>query len=116
MMRQAARRGLVIDPAQPTPALSLQELPAQHESFNDQWRKLSDDLKLIAQGVRAIGPTIVGPEGESLTVAGEVRLHPSLATRFGKRCVTILDESKNLSQEGPYAAGNVKADTLPAFA
>jgi uncharacterized protein (DUF2235 family) len=116
MMRQAARRGLVIDPAQPTPTLALEPLPAQHESFNDQWRKLSGDLKLVAQGVRAIGPTVVGPDGRPLTVAGEVRLHPSLASRFGQRCVTILDEARNARQEGIYQPTNVKADTLPIFA
>ena len=116
MMRQAARRGLVIDPAQPTPALRLEPLPAQHESFNDQWRKLSKDLRLVAQGVRSIGPTVVGPDGTPLTVAGEVRMHPVLATRFGQRCVTILDEGKNLREEGVYQPTNVKADALPVFA
>jgi uncharacterized protein (DUF2235 family) len=116
MMRQAARHGLVIDPAQPTPALTLEPLPAQHESFNDQWRRLSGDLKLVAQGVRSVGPTVVGPDGQPMPVAGEVRLHPSLATRFGQRCVTILDEGKNLREEGVYQPTNVKADALPVFA
>jgi uncharacterized protein (DUF2235 family) len=116
MMRQAARHGLVIDPAQPTPALSLEPLPAQHESFNERWRRLSDELKLVAQGVRAIGPTVVGPDGQPLAVAGEVRLHPSLANRFGKRCVTILDEAKSLREEGVYQPANVKTDSLPVFA
>ena len=52
----------------------------------------------------------------ALTVAGEVRLHPALVSRFGKRCTTILDEAKQLQQEGDYQPANVKADTLPAFA
>ena len=46
----------------------------------------------------------------------EVRLHPALVSRFGKRCTTILDEGKQQQQEGDYQPGNVKADTLPAFA
>jgi uncharacterized protein (DUF2235 family) len=116
MMRQAARRGLVIDPAQPTPAVSLEPLPDQHESFDDTWRRLSDRLKLLPQGVRGIGPTVRGPGGETLTVAGEVRLHPLLVGRFGQRCTTILDEAKGLRSEGIYQPGNVAADTLQAFA
>jgi uncharacterized protein (DUF2235 family) len=116
MMRQAALRGLVIDPGQPTPSISLEPLPAQHESFDETWRELSTKLKLIPEGVRAIGPTMTGPNGERLTVAPQVLLHPSLASRFGKRCTTILNEGKNLRQEGDYAPGNVKADTLPVFA
>ena len=116
MMRQAARRGLVIDPAQPTPLVNTEALPAQHESFDDKWRALCDQLKLVPQGVRAIGPTVTGPGGQTLTAAGEVRLHPSLAGRFGKRCTTILDEERNLRQDAPYQPGNVKGDTLPLFA
>src|SRR5262249_32979078 len=34
MMRQATDSGLVIDPAQPTPTLTLQTLPAHHDSFD----------------------------------------------------------------------------------
>jgi hypothetical protein len=45
-----------------------------------------------------------------------VRLHPSLAGRFGKRCTTVLDKDRNLRQEGRYQTGNVQADTLPLFA
>jgi uncharacterized protein (DUF2235 family) len=116
MMRQAARRGLLLDPGQPTPALNLQPLPAQHESYNKTWQELCDKLKLVPQGVRSIGPTMAGPDGRPLTVAGEVRLHPSLVGRFGKRCTTILDEGKHQQQEGDYLPANVKADTLPAFA
>jgi uncharacterized protein (DUF2235 family) len=116
MMRQAARRGLLLDPNQPTPPVNLQPLPAQHESYNKTWEELCDKLKLIPQGVRAIGPTMAGPDGRPLTVAGEVRLHPSLVSRFGKRCTTILDEAKHQQQEGDYKPANVKADTLPAFA
>jgi uncharacterized protein (DUF2235 family) len=115
MMRQAARRGLVIDPAQPTPSVGGEPLPAQHESFDATWRALCDKLKLVPEGVRAVGPTVIGPSGQNLTAAGEVRLHPLLVGRFGKRCTTILDEAKDLRQEGPYQPGNVKGDTLPAF-
>ena len=115
MMRQAAAHGLVIDPNQPTPPLSLEALPVQHESFDKTWEELSDRLKLLPQGVRAVGPTIVGPAGETLTVATRVCLHPSLVGRFGKRCVTILDEAKNNRREGEYQPVNVKADTLPVF-
>ena len=116
MMRQAARHGLVVDPNQPTPPLDLESLPVQHESFDEKWRKLSNELHLLPQGVRAIGPTIAGPDGRPLTVAGEVRLHPALAGRFGKRCTTILDEAENRRQQGEYRPANVKADTLPVFA
>jgi uncharacterized protein (DUF2235 family) len=115
MMRQAARHGLVIDPAQPTPTVDLQPLPAQHESFDDKWKTLSTRLGLVPEGVRAVGVKVVGPHGEALTAAGEVRLHPSLVSRFGRRCVTILDEGKNQRQEGEYRPTNVKADTLPVF-
>ena len=115
MMRQAAGRGLVIDPNQPTPPINLEPLPAQHESFDKTWQELSDKLKLVPQGVRAIGPTMRGPSGQTLTVATRVCLHPSLVGRFGKRCTTILNEGQNLRQEGDYQPGNVKADTLPVF-
>jgi uncharacterized protein (DUF2235 family) len=116
MMRQAAARGLVIDPAQPTPPLTLDPLPPQHESFDEKWRKLSNELGLVPRGVRTIGPTTPGPGGETLTVATRVCLHPSLVSRFGKRCVTILSEAENLRQEGEYRPPNVNADTLPIFA
>jgi uncharacterized protein (DUF2235 family) len=115
MMRQAVRHGLVIDPAQPTPPLDLEPLPAQHESFDDTWKALSAKLKLVPEGVRAVGPNVVGPNGDALLAAGEVRLHPSLMSRFGKRCTTILSEAKNLRQEGDYLPPNVQADTLPMF-
>lgn len=113
MMRQAVRHGLVIDPAQPTPSLDLEPLPAQHESFDDTWRTLSKDLKLVPEGVRTVGAKVVGPQGEPLTAAGEVRLHPSLVNRLGQRCTTILSEARNLRQESDYRPPNVKADTLP---
>ena len=115
MMRQAVRHGLVIDPAQPTPPLDLEPLPAQHESFDDTWKALSAKLKFVPEGVRSVGPNVVGPHGDALLAAGEVRLHPSLVSRFGKRCTTILSEAKNLRQEGDYLPPNVHADTLPMF-
>jgi hypothetical protein len=115
MMRQAALRGLVIDLGQPTPPVSLDPLPAQHESFDREWELLSTRLHILPRGVRAIGPTVLGASGEILTAAGDVRLHPSLVARFGKRCSTILDEAKGLRREGSYEPGNVKADTLPIF-
>jgi uncharacterized protein (DUF2235 family) len=114
MMRQAAGAGLVIDPAQPTPSLRLQELPPQHESFDDTWRKLSDRLKIVAQGVRVVGPTTPAPSGEMLTVATRVCLHPSLVNRLGKRCITELSAQKNV--EAIYQPVNVTADVLPVFA
>jgi len=115
MMREASKRGLVIDPARPTPSVRLDPLPAQHESFDADWRLLSKRLHILPMGVRTIGPTVLGPSGEILTAAGDVRLHPSLIGRFGKRCTTILDEGRGLTQEGLYEPGNVKADTLPSF-
>lgn len=116
MMRQAARGGLVIDPAQPTPSLALEPLPAQHESFDDKWTTLSTKLKLLPEGVRAVGTKVVGPNGEALVAAGEVRLHPSVLNRLGRRCTTILSEAEDLRREGDYLPQNVKADTLPPFA
>jgi len=116
MMRQAARGGLVIDPAQPTPSLALEPLPAQHESFDDKWKTLSTKLELLPEGVRAVGTKVVGPNGEALIAAGEVRLHPSVLNRLGRRCTTILSEAEDLRREGDYLPQNVKADTLPAFA
>jgi uncharacterized protein (DUF2235 family) len=115
MMRQATAHGLVIDPTQPSPKLSLQSLPVQHESFDEAWQTLSKKLKLIPEGVRTVGPTTIGPKGETLTVATRVCLHPSLVSRVGQRCVTVLDEAKNLRQESEYRPANLKADTLPLF-
>lgn len=116
MMRQAARRGLVIDPAQATPSLALEPLPAQHESFDDKWKRLSTRLKLVPEGVRVVGSKVVGPNGQALLAAGEVRLHPSLLNRLGKRCTTILNEAEDLRREDDYLPQNVTADTLPPFA
>lgn len=116
MMRQASRHGLVVDPNQPTPTVSSEPLPAQHESFDEKWRKLSVELSLLPQGVRAVGPKVVLPGGQNVSVAGEVRLHPLLVNRFGKRCTTILHEAENRRQDGEYRPANVKADTLPVFA
>jgi uncharacterized protein (DUF2235 family) len=116
MMRQAADRGLVIDPNQRTPPLTLEGLPAQHDSFDKTWQELSDKLKFVPEGVRSIGPTTRGPHGESLQVAVKVCLHPSLVGRLGKRCVTIVNEGRNERREADYLPVNVKADTLPVFA
>lgn len=116
MMRQAAGRGLVIDPAQPTPPLTLDALPAQHDSFDKTWQDLSDRLKFVPEGVRFVGPTTRGLHGETLTVAVKVCLHPSLVGRLGRRCVTIVNEAKNERHESDYLPVNVKADTLPVFA
>ena len=116
MMRQAADKGLVIDDHVRTPDLELKPLPAQHESFDKAWQDLSAKLKLIPQGVRAIGPKVIGPGGEELAVAPKVMLHPCLVSRLGKRCTTILDEKAARVQEGDYVPVNVKADTLPVFA
>jgi uncharacterized protein (DUF2235 family) len=116
MMRQAAAHGLVLDPAQPTPSLTLQSLPVQHDSFDEAWQTLRKKLNLIPEGVRTVGPTIAGPKGETLTVATRVCLHPSLVSRIGQRCVTIVDEGKNIRRDGEYRPANVKADVLPLFA
>jgi len=116
MMRQAADRGLVVDPARRTPEVKIETLPPQHDSFDKAWKDLSTKLKLIPEGVRAIGSTMMGPGGEELQVAPKVMLHPCLVSRFGKRCTTILDEKENRRQESDYVPGNVKADTLPVFA
>lgn len=115
MMRQAARRGLVVDPAEPTPNVNIEPLPAQHESFNEKWQKLSAELRCVPQGVRIVGPTVTGTDGQVLKVAGDVRLHPAVADRLGKSCTTILDESPDRRSTGAYAPTNVKADVLPLF-
>jgi len=115
MMRQAADHGLVIDPSRRTPDVTMDPLPARHESFNRTWRDLSTKFKLIPENVRAIGPTIVGPDGKPLTVAPKVLLHPCLVHRLGQRCTTILDEKTDQRVEGDYLPTNVKADTLPVF-
>jgi hypothetical protein len=49
-------------------------------------------------------------------VAGRALLHPSLVSRLGKQCTTILDEAKNQRVEGEYRPPNVKPDILPVFA
>jgi hypothetical protein len=103
----------VLDPAQRTPTLTLQELPPQHESFDDTWKELSTRLKLVPQGTRVVGPTISGPHGETLKVATRVCLHPSVVNRLGKRCMTF---GAKQNVEGIYQPGNVKADVLPVFA
>jgi hypothetical protein len=116
MMRQAADRGLVIDPRRRTPDLTLQARPAQHDSFDRAWKDLSTKWNLIPEGVRAIGSTVTSPGGEQLRVAPKVLLHPSLLSRIGKRCTTILDEKGDRRLDGDYVPANVKADTLPVFA
>jgi uncharacterized protein (DUF2235 family) len=113
MMRQAAARGLVIDPDMPTKPLTLDPLPAQHDSFDDAWKILSKQLNLIPEAVRTVGPKTVGPNGEELTVAVKVALHPSLINRLGKR-VTIR-AGKDAPRQADYLPANVKADTLPPF-
>jgi uncharacterized protein (DUF2235 family) len=115
MMRQAADRGLVIDPAQRTPVLALDPLPAQHESFDERWQKLSDELKLLPQAVRAIGTTTTGPGGQALVVAPRVLFHPSLVSRLGQRCTTILDETPDRRRQGEYRPANVRPDALEVF-
>ena len=115
MMRQAADRGLVIDPARRIPEVKIETLPSQHESFDRAWRDLSAKWSLIPEGVRTIGPTTTGPAGEQLRVAPKVMLHSCLVSRIGARCTTILDEKEDRRQEGDYVPANVKADTLPVF-
>ena len=115
MMRQAADRGLVIDPARRTPEVKIEAVPPQHDSFDRAWRDLSTKWNLIPEGVRTIGPTTTGPAGEELRVAPKVMLHSCLVSRIGKRCTTILDEKEDRRQEGDYIPTNVKADTLPVF-
>jgi uncharacterized protein (DUF2235 family) len=115
MLGQAARRGLVVDPDRPTPGATLSALPPQHESFDAKWTALCDRLHLLPSGVRSIGTTIAGPEG-NLAVLGEARLHPSLVNRLGRSCVTILDEDRGLQREGEYRPPNVSASSLPLFA
>src|SRR5262245_11517767 len=115
MMRQAARRGLVIDPAEPTPRVDCEVLPAQHESFDEKWQKLSAELRCVSESRRMVGPTVIGPNGQTLTAAGEVRLHPSVVDRLGKSCTTILAESPDRRSTGSYAPANVKASSLPLF-
>lgn len=115
MMRQAADKGLVIDPSVRTKPLALDPLPAQHDSFDDAWKALSKKLDLVPEGVRKIGPKTSGPRGEELTVATRVMLHTSLVNRLGKRCATIIGKDPGRREESDYLPTNVKADTLPVF-
>ncbi len=56
MLRRAAECGLFGTPGRsPLPAFVPSDLPAQHESFDDLWRKVSQ-LFDAPPGVRAIGP------------------------------------------------------------
>jgi hypothetical protein len=43
-------------------------------------------------------------------------LHPSLVSRLGQRCTTILDETPDRHVQGEYRPSNVTADTLQVFA
>lgn len=115
MLRQAARRGLVVDPDQATPNLTLRPLPPQHESFDAKWTALCERLHILPAGVRSIGTTVPGPDGDPLTVLGEARLHPAVLTRIGQPCVTILDEERGTEREGEYRPLNVTANNLPPF-
>ncbi len=115
MMRQAARHGLVIDSHLPVTAESLLPLPAQHESFNETWGKLCERLRILPAGIRAIGASVRDAAGREQTVAGDVRLHPSLVRRFGQRVTTILDEVKGTRREGNYQPENVRAGVLPGY-
>jgi Uncharacterized alpha/beta hydrolase domain (DUF2235) len=115
MMRQAAGKGLVIDHNLRMPDVKLGALPAQHESFDETWQDLSTKWNLIPQNVRAIGPKVIGPGGEELTVTPKVILHRCLVNRLGQRCTTILDEKADRRKVGDYLPANVKADTLPVF-
>jgi uncharacterized protein (DUF2235 family) len=115
MLRQAARYGLVLDEAPTVPAETLEPLPAQHESFDAAWRKVSEDLDFIPAGQRSIGTTMLGPAAQTLQVAGEVRFHPLLAERFGKRVDVILDEHKETRQIQEYSPLNASSGLLPLF-
>src|SRR5262249_1251642 len=115
MMRQAAAKGLVIDGARPIPELTLNPLPAQHESFDKAWEELSAKWRLIPEGVRRSGPKIIGPTGQELTVVPKLMLPPCLVNRLGQRCTTILDEKMDRRREGEYRPTNVTRDTLPLF-
>src|SRR5262245_35509849 len=115
MMRQAADCGLEIDPNVRTPKVDLEALPAQHDSFDKAWQDLSAKLHLSPEGVRAIGPTAMGPGGAKLIVAPKVMLHPCLVHRLGQTCVTILDEKPDKRREGAYMPVNVTKNTLPVF-
>ena len=65
--------------------------------------------------MRLIGPTTLGPQGQTLTVATRVCLHPALVSRIGQRCTTILSEKQGRSQQGDYLPVNVKTGALPLF-
>lgn len=110
MMEQAAKRGLVLDPAHPTPSLALVDLPSQHESLDAQWRKLSDQFSLGFQTVRSIGLTVKRPDGTEVPVAGDVGVHRSLAGRLDQDVTVILDQDTDESDRIRYAPANVGRD------
>lgn len=118
MLRQAANRGLMQEPTQPTPPLTLVELPDQHESLNETWQILSRRLKILPDGERSIGPT-AAVHGEDLRVAGDVYLHESLTRRFDRRVGVIREDGKGERRDEQLYASplvpNVKKDSLPEF-
>lgn len=48
-------------------------------------------------------------QGETVPVAGEVRLHPMLAERFGQQVDVILDEEMGAHRHQVYRPANVVA-------
>lgn len=114
MMRQAARRGLELDPAQPTPPLALTVLPDQHESLDGHWKDVCDKLKLDAEERRQVGPT-VKQGGDELVVAGEVALHPSVVRRLGQRIHVREPSGVRPETYQPPFVTNVTGDCLPMF-
>jgi hypothetical protein len=115
MMRQAANHGLIIDPDQPYPTMDLQQLPPQHDSMTAAWRRLSEDLKVVASAERSIGPSVQDANGQTIQVAGDVRLHPALVGRLGQPVTVILNEGDGTQVEQEYRPPNVTATTLPTF-
>lgn len=115
MMGQAAGHGMVIDPEQPYPTMDLKPLPPQHESMTDAWRRLSEDLKLVASTERSIGLSAQDANGQTVPVAGDVRLHPALVGRLGQHVTIILDEDEGKQVEQEYRPPNITATTLPTF-
>jgi uncharacterized protein (DUF2235 family) len=115
MMRQAASRGLTLDPDPAVPDLHLEDLPAQHDSLDKAWQVLADDLKVIPRAERPVGTTVQDARGRTLQVAGDARLHVSLVRRLGRRVAVIADEAAGSRLEMEYGPANVSETSLPVF-
>lgn len=104
MMRQAAQRGLVLNPeslVQPHAwgGRPLDDLPPQHDSFSRWSRRFSTVFARSTEGApRPIGDA---QRADGKPVAKLEMLHPSLVRRWGRTVRTMVEEGS--SGDGVYA-------------